>query len=933
VTQYALTLALHQEQAEVEYLIGNFEVSQQTLNTILSHANSVLEQAEAYNLFVVQSTIKTEYAEALEYGRKGLQLLGVEFPSDQFEQAFEQQYRQVKEQLDDRPFSVLLEQPDITQSEQRLAVKILSNMGSAAYRYSQITWQVVVVVSISLLLEYGNVPESCYACSNYGTLLGTILGDYAEGYEACLVALQLSERYQSLTQRSRVCFILSNFVQSWVRPVHLADAVNQDGVRAGLESGEFQYVGYSLTYRISNLMFQGKPLEELDKLVEESLTFCRGVKNQWAIDVLLGYQLIFANLAGQTGDCLDFDQPQLQEADYLQACTTHKSYSALCRYAIAKATALYLYHQDEVAWQWIEQALKLQNYIMAAISNAELHFYAALILVRMALTASDQQRTGYQQQITHHYTKLEHWTDACPENFQHKIWLLEAELSQLQGFPMEYTLNLYDQAIAAAATQNFLQDEAISQERAAAFWFARKKPDFAQSYLQKAHYNYTLWGAKRKAEILKQQGQLPGKAPRKSDTHNLSGNTTTDSSSGQALDLSTLMKASQAIASEIVLENLLARLMNVLVENAGAQLGHLLMASDDVFQIEATSRVDQEPTVLNSLPMEGHLPISVVNYVIRTQKSVVLHDAIAAEDFGQDPYIQHHQSQSILCTPLIHQGKLTAILYLENSLTAEAFTHDRLELLKVLSAQATISLENACLYATLEQKVVERTQELAEEKAKSERLLLNILPESVAERLKRQEQAIADGFDDVTVLFSDIVGFTQFASSIPPQQLVELLNHVFSLFDELCDRHGLEKIKTIGDAYMVVGGLPEPRLDHVEAIARMALDMQRTIQELTSLRSLQWAESILQHGIAIRVGIHTGPVVAGVIGTKKFTYDLWGNTVNIASRMEAHGKAGKIQVSSTTYDRLKDSYLFQERGLIEVKGWGKMLTYWLEEKL
>lgn len=929
--QYNLTLALHQEQAEVEYLIGNFEFSKQILNVILSHARSVVEKAEAYNLLVVQSTVKTDYAGALEYGRKALTLLGIEFPSDQFEQAFNQQYQQFKERLGNRPFSTLLHEPDIEQAEKQLAVKVLSNMGSAAYRYKQIIWQVVVVVSITLFLEYGNVPESCYGYSNYGTLLGSVLGSYPESYEACLVALQLSEKYQNLTQRSRVCFILSNFVHSWVKPVKLADVINQDGVRSGLESGEFQYVGYSLSYRISNLMFQGTPLEKLTELIKESLTFCQGVKNQWAIDVLLGYQLVFANLSEQTADALSFDQKTLKEAEYLQSCADHKSFSALCRYSIAKALVLYLHHQYELAWACLQTALGFQNYILGVISNADLHFYAALILLQLASESSDHQRVDYQQKIAEHYTKLTHWAKSCPENFQHKVWLLDAELGQLQGFPLEYVLDRYDRAITAAATEGFLQDEAISNERAACFWLSQKKPDFALSYLQKAHYSYERWGAKRKAKTLEDQGlHLPGGRLRKPDVAlRLNGTTTTGRSSSQSLDLSTLMKASQAITSEIVLEKLLARLMDVLLENAGAQLGYLMLETNGVFCIEATSQIEGEPTVLSSLSMENCMPVSIINYVIHTRKSVVLHHA-TEEDFSQDPYIQSNQPQSVLCMPLIHQGKLTGILYLENGLVSGVFTRNRLELLKVLSAQAAISLENARLYATLEQKVAERTRELAEEKEVSERLLLNILPESVAERLKRQEQAIADGFDDVTVLFADIAGFTQFASNIPPQQLVKLLNHIFSQFDELCDRHALEKVKTIGDAYMVVGGLPEPRPDHPQAIAAMALDMQKVIQKIINSQSVQWPESIQKQDLAIRIGIHTGPVVAGVIGTKKFTYDLWGDTVNVASRMESHGKAGKIQVSSTTYERLKDFYVLQKRGPIDVKGWGKMVTYWLE---
>lgn len=211
-------------------------------------------------------------------------------------------------------------------------------------------------------------------------------------------------------------------------------------------------------------------------------------------------------------------------------------------------------------------------------------------------------------------------------------------------------------------------------------------------------------------------------------------------------------------------------------------------------------------------------------------------------------------------------------------------------------------------------------QQLSAEQEKSERLLLNILPEAIAERLKQQQQIIADSFPEVTVLFADIVGFTQLASRICATELVQLLNELVSAFDRLAVRHGLEKIKTIGDAYMVVGGLPAHRPDHAEAIAEMATDM---LQEVARF-SLKRGESL-----RLRIGIHTGPVVAGVIGTHKFIYDLWGDTVNIASRMESHGLPDCIQVSAATYELLRDKYQFQQRGRIPIKGKGEMTTYLL----
>lgn len=208
-------------------------------------------------------------------------------------------------------------------------------------------------------------------------------------------------------------------------------------------------------------------------------------------------------------------------------------------------------------------------------------------------------------------------------------------------------------------------------------------------------------------------------------------------------------------------------------------------------------------------------------------------------------------------------------------------------------------------------------------KKKSDHLLLNILPAAIVENLKKGVGSTAERFDSATVLFADIVDFTSMAARTLPLELVSLLNQIFSRFDELTEKHGLEKIKTIGDAYMVVGGVPVPRSDHLEAIANMALDMQAAIGDF---------KTDIDRPFQIRIGIHTGPVVAGVIGTKKFTYDLWGDTVNVAFRMESLGLPGYIQVTAAIYDRLKDEYVFEERGTITVKGKGEMITYWLKAK-
>lgn len=243
-----------------------------------------------------------------------------------------------------------------------------------------------------------------------------------------------------------------------------------------------------------------------------------------------------------------------------------------------------------------------------------------------------------------------------------------------------------------------------------------------------------------------------------------------------------------------------------------------------------------------------------------------------------------------------------------------------------VSARIRNLLQTRCLHQELQERnhvLEEATRALDTERQLSERLLLNVLPRSIAERLKRNTGVIADSFAEATVIFADIARFTPISQRLAPEEVVAWLNEVFSSMDRLAEQHGLETIKTSGDAYMVASGLPTPRADHVEAAAEVAL----AFREDAATRTAPDGEPL-----RIRIGMHTGPVVAGVIGTRKFTYDLWGDTVNTASRMESHGVNGEIHVSEATHQRLRDRYAFEERGEVEIKGIGAMRTYFLTGK-
>jgi len=296
---------------------------------------------------------------------------------------------------------------------------------------------------------------------------------------------------------------------------------------------------------------------------------------------------------------------------------------------------------------------------------------------------------------------------------------------------------------------------------------------------------------------------------------------------------------------------------------------------------------------------------------------LVLLDILMPELDGFETLKQLKASDALRHTPVI---MLSALDELDSVVRCiEAGAEDYLP--KPFNPVLLTARINACLEKKrLRDKEQAYLAELQSEREKSDRLLLNILPNSVANRLKRGETTIADSFPDATVMFADLVDFTPLASRVSAAELVQLLNEVFSQFDWLVELHGLEKIKTIGDAYMVAGGLPTPRPDHASAVAEMALDMQKVIQRLNGPA---------EHRLNLRIGLCSGPVIAGVIGSKKFIYDLWGDTVNTASRMESQGRLNHIQVSESTYEQLKDAYALERRGKLVVKGKGEMTTYFL----
>ena len=714
---YEMALDLYKELSEVEYLNGNFQESQELIQLSIERAKSPLESVEFYHLQIIQLTVQNKVKEAIDCGRIALRSLGSDLPEDDFQTAFEEELIECRKSLGNRSISELSDNSEIDQLDKRAILKILYSLGGASQLLNPILFRVVGSKQVNVNIKYGHTPTSPASYTIFGIITVQALKDYRMAYEFGSLGMKLLDEYKDLLVKGRVYMIHGNLILPWSAHVKLSAELSEQGIDANIQSGDLQHAGYNYAYRLYNLIFQGKNLDLLLKETLRSLHFSQETQNQWAIDCILAAKIVIKNLIGESQDKLCFDLEELSELNFVKTCDRSQSMAALCLYQTFKAQAVYLYEQP-VQLNLFERSSKLFGYLPGTLcATAKHNFYYSLTSIARYSEASPEDRQHYWQQIETNQKEMKAWADNCPENFLHKYLLVSAEMARISN-RWQDAMELYDRAIESAKEHEFIQNEALGNELAAKFWLSRGKEDFAKLYMRKARQGYQIWGAKRKVE------QLEEKYPQWFVSQSSESHESTETTTGRAtetLDIATVIKASQTLSGEIVLKNLLGKLMGIAIANAGAEKGFLLLKKDGNWFIEAEGIANNsEVRALQSIPIgtqeqpdNALLSSAIVNYVARTEQNVILNDAVKEGEYTRDPYIITNQPKSILCTPLINQSHISGILYLENNLATNTFTSDRLEILKIISSQAAISIENARLYAHLEQRVEERTQELS----------------------------------------------------------------------------------------------------------------------------------------------------------------------------------------------------------------------------
>lgn len=779
--QYELALALHTEAAESAYLSGDFESIQKFADIVQHRAETLLDKVKIYEVQIRAYVLQNKLLEAVSTALQTLKLLGIDFPAQPTPSDIEQALSKTAAIVNDLQIEELINLPRMSDLHKLAAMTLMSSIFASTYIAAPQLLPLILCKQVELSIEYGNAPVSPFAYANYGLLLCGVVGDIDSGHQFGQLALNLLPKLNAKEITARTVVIVNVFTRPWKE--HLKTTLDSflSAYSSGIEMGDLEWAAFSLLVYSYCAYFSGKELTALEREMATYRDAIDKIKQETALNFHEIYWQAVLNLLGRGDDPCILKGEAYDEQIRLPLHQQANDNSAIFYSYLNKLILCYLFENDSEA---IENIAIAEKYLGASVGLPVIpifHFYDSLIQLAVYFDSSQSTRQTILNRVKANQEKMQTWAHYAPMNYLHKFYLVEAERHRVLGEKVE-AMELYDKAIALAKENEYLNEEALAYELAGKCYLAWGRDAIAQLYLQKAHYAYQVWGAQAKVEHLEEKyPQLLTRTSAKSGTKaTISQRTTEHPEANHSLDLATVMKAAQALSGEIVLSKLLTTLMQILLENAGAQTGVLILEKDSKLLIEATGQVDQnEIIVQQSIPVEAsqQLPLSIINYVRQTQENVVLNDSTREGIFTTDDYILDRQPKSVLCTPIVHQGKLIGILYLENNLTTGAFTAERVEVLQLLSSQAAISIENARLYQdlatantdlkrsheqledhsrTLEAKVEERTVQLQQEVRDRKRA------EEIAQSANRaKSEFLANMSHELRTPLNGILGYTQ----------------------------------------------------------------------------------------------------------------------------------------------------------------------------
>ncbi|MEG5053234.1 MULTISPECIES: PAS domain S-box protein [unclassified Microcoleus] len=714
-SEYDLTLALYSEAAEAAYLQGHFDEMEQLVEVVLDRGKTVVDKVQAYDSRIQGYLSQGNLKEVLKTGLEALKLLGIDLIENPSQADIQRELESTAALLAEREIEDLINLPEMTAPEPLAAMSILANMGSAVFITLPALWILIVCKRVNLSVNYGSNTWSPHSYVAYGSVLCGVVQDIELGYKFGQLALSLAERLHSKKGNSKTLMFSSFHILHWKVHLRISITFLVDAYKNAVETGDFESAGYTAYFVCHNSFFAG---EKLTQLEQKTATYSKAINqirrespSNW---LAILWQTIL-NLLNRSENPSRLVGRVCNEEQALPHAIAVKDGSAIKILHLYKVILCYLFGEYHQAVQIAILARPHFEEVTAITILPVFCFYHSLALLSLSLDAANSEKSAWLNSVNTNQEKMQKWAEHAPINYLHKFYLVEAEKARVLGQFLEAE-EFYERAIAGAAENEYIQEEALAYELAAKHYLARGRSKIAQTYMKEAHYCYDRWGAIAKVKNLEKR--YPQFFPKSSRAASTSIPITAETISNPfhtAFDLAAVMKASQAISREIELKQLLRLLMQTLIENAGAQTGYLILENSGKWLIEAACELNADENacatqVLQSIPIAEQLPESIIQYVIRTLKPVTLNDATREGAFINEPYIQQNQPQSVFCLPLLNQAKLVGVLYLENQLATGVFTPERSQVLQLLSTQAAIAIENANLYSELQAKESKITQ-------------------------------------------------------------------------------------------------------------------------------------------------------------------------------------------------------------------------------
>lgn len=925
--KYELTLNISKPLAECLYNIAQYEEANRLIEEMLSHVKTNLEQADIYSMQVFQLTSLGRLGEALECGMRGLKVLKIGIALRPSKISILLQLALVRWNLGRRSIASLVNEPMLDSPYLVQLIRLLNSMRLSAFfmGYTSLV-AMLTLKATNLSLRHGNSPEAAYAYSGFGVILHCYFEDLKHGSEFLKLSVALNEKLDDLPSQAIIYMTYVALSFPWEHHFKMLQSALNQAIEIGLKTGDLLSVAQCCQYAV-----MWDPEMPQDLVYQESEKYAKIIDQarfQISWDLFKIGQLYHANLAGKTLDRFSLSDATHNEYQALERLKKNHHNLGISVYYLRKAAIAYTYGQYSQALSLIREGEGSASAIYGMLSYTDFCFFSFLIYIANYSKASWKDKIRFRIILRKYLGKMTKWAAYCPVNFIHKKVLMEAELARIQKKTKKAGV-LYEQATLLAQKHEFLNIEALANELAAQFYLEQHQHTIARSLMLEAYYAYFRYGAKAKLQSLEEtypdilsQKAIRSIVPTSSIAAPHTTSTTfsterksiylgsTTSTRSEPFDIHSVVKASQVISGEIVLDKLLNTMMHIVIENMGAEKGWLILEKEGKWSVVAEGTVDKVNLI--SSPIES-LPVSLIHSVIYSKKPVSYSNPARLSEFTSDAYMQRVQPKSVVCIPLLNHGELKGLLYLENNLTTDAFNPNRMEVMNLLSSQMAISVDNARFYSDM--------AALNKHLSDLNLSLTRFVPQEFLGLLGKKsilEVTIGDSSrKEMTVLFSDIRNFTTLSEKMTPQENFKFLNDLLKIMVPIIQKWQGFVDKYLGDGIMA---LFPAEADHA---LRAAIGMQKALATFNAEYYPNPADAI-----RVGVGINSGPLILGTVGDEhRLDGTVISDVVNIASRVQDVTKVYgcPILITQETYNRLRDPSEYQIRKVDKVLLRGKSI--------